>query len=75
MQRLANMLGVDKSVESRASALVEQISLGWTSTERAPRAELLTAGCLFIASREHEVPVTIINVALAAGVRDQITGA
>ena len=72
MRRLASMLEVDSSIESRANALVEQVELRWNNTERAPRAELLTAGCLFIATREGEVPLTIINVALAAGVRTAI---
>ena len=69
VQRLANLLEVGGSVEARANALVEQVVVGWNSTERVPKSELLTAGCLFIASRESEVPLTIINVALAAGVR------
>ena len=68
MKRLASMLEVDGSVQSRANALVEQVELRWSGIERPPKAELLTASCLFIASREGEVPLTIINVALAAGV-------
>jgi len=70
VQRLANMLEVDGSVQARANALVEEVELRRNSTERAPKSELTTAGCLFIASREGEVPLTIINVALAAGVSD-----
>ncbi len=68
VQRLANMLEVDGSVQARANALVEEVELRRNGTQRAPKAELTTAGCLFIASREGEVPLTIINVALAAGV-------
>ena len=68
MQKLANALGIDHGVEAEAHTLVEQVLSSWSSHSRMPRAALLVAACLFIVSRLHEVPLTIINVALEAQV-------
>ena len=73
MQKLAGALGVDRSVQQEAQALVEQVSTSWSSQSRMPRAGLLAATCLFIVSRLHEVPLTIINVALEAQVSISIS--
>ena len=68
VEKLATALGVDRSIQQETHALVEQVLDSWSSGSRMPRAALLAAACVFIVSRLHGLPLTIVNIALEAQV-------